>query len=191
MAGSSSVEAGAEWILEHDNDADIDEAIPLVRRSAEATATPSAAVVESAASGEPAMPSPPEVAAASEGRSPPMPPLADEIVPNPPPLVLAEEASEEKDATVVQVVDDKNGSKDEDGEEDDDDEDEEKLPPVDEALLEEIMALGFPEVEDTRNTVSFSEICENVIVVTRLACRLSVLLYLPSMMVGRCGRGRH
>jgi len=51
----------------------------------------------------------------------------------------------------VQVVDEKSAAKNGNGDEDDDEE--EKLPPVDEALLEEIMALGFPEVMRRHHSV--------------------------------------
>jgi hypothetical protein len=135
LAGCASAEAGAEWILEHDDDVGIDEPIPLVRR--EVAVTVAAAETMAAAADAP----PAQVPAEAAGIAATSPPAADDPYPAPVPAPPAAPGTAAAVATAVAAIATSSGSAAKD-----EDEEEEALPLVNEALLAEILTLGFPEV---------------------------------------------
>jgi hypothetical protein len=125
MNGANSVESCAEWILEHDDDEDIDDDIPLVPRivtvqsEVGASDEASLSVVESPDPTTTTTPTSTEIASSAlDSRS-----------------VSLVEAESTEPSPLKDVSDG------------DDGEDKQVLPPVDEALLAEVMVFGFSEVK--------------------------------------------
>jgi len=122
MNGANSVESCAEWILEHDGDEDIDDDIPLV---------PRIVTVQS------------EVGASDEAS------LSVVESPDPTTQTSTEIASSALDSRSVSLVEAESTEPSplKDVSNGDGGEDEQVLPPVDEALLAEVMVFGFSEVK--------------------------------------------